>query len=62
MILCYLRPDSGHIGDKILNFCFEQKIWYFAVQTHFAPNFVNKDPLFWVDGSLDKQRLTLLEK
>ena len=37
IILCFWRTDSGHFGDKIpiLN-----KIWYFAVQTHFSPNFV----------------------
>ena len=56
IILCFLRPDSGHFGNKILSL--NRKIWYFAVQTDFTPNFVRRDPLIWVDGSLDNQRTT----
>ena len=38
MIIYFLRPGSGHIGDKIP--IMNGNIWYFAVQTHFSHNFV----------------------
>ena len=44
IILCFLRPDSGHFVDKIP--IMNRKAWYFAVQTHFTPNFVGRDSLF----------------
>ena len=36
-MLSFLRPDSGHLGDKIpiLN----RNTWYFAVQAHLTPTF-----------------------
>ena len=46
-----MRPDSGHFGDKIPHFEQEDLIRY-------TPNFLGRDPLFWIDGSLDRQRPT----
>ena len=60
MILCILKQDSGNFGDKIP--ILSRKIWYDAVQTHFTPSFVGRDPPFGLTAALtNKSPLSKIE-